>query len=307
MTIGPEPSRSATRLDVLLAAHVADATRAQVQRWIRDGTVSVNGEVVAAPAQRVQAADIVTARWDDVGAEAARTVNPDVQVVYHDDHLAVVDKPAGVAVHPGHGRDSGTLVDTLVARFPQLARLEPADRPGIVHRIDMDTSGLLAVGLTANATQALSEAIRRRAVARRYLALVEGVPERRAAIIDGPIGRDAANPMRQAIDPYGREARTRYAVVKTLGVEDRQASLLALALETGRMHQIRLHLNAIGHPVVGDPTYRGRSPLRGHGLTRQFLHAHQLEFDHPATGERMSLRSELPRDLAECMERLERG
>ena len=223
--------------------------------------------------------------------------------MYEDDYLAVIDKPAGIAVHPGQGRESGTLVDLLLARYPQLASLTPADRPGIVHRLDMDTSGLIVVGLTQDATTALSNAIGERAVVRKYLALVFGIPERQAAIIDAPIGRDHSNPTRQAIDPYGRPARTRFAVVQSFELEGQPVTLLQLKLETGRMHQVRVHLQSIGHPVVGDQTYRGRQ--RRVSLSRQFLHAHRLEFAHPISGEPLALDSGLPDDLAAFLDQLE--
>ena len=225
----------------------------------------------------------------------------EVAIAYEDEHLLVVDKPAGIAVHAGHGRPSGTLVDILKARYPQLADLEPPDRPGIVHRIDMDTSGLLLVALTPATAAALSDSIRNRQVERHYLSLVDGVPELRAAIIDGAIGRDETNPTHQAIDPFGRHARTRYAVVQTYSIGTRALSLLHLKLESGRMHQIRVHLQAIGHPVIGDQTYRGRDT--GLGLRRQFLHAHRLEFVHPMTSEDLSIQSALPYDLAEFLDR----
>ena len=235
-------------------------------------------------------------------AYESTSLEPALNVVYEDDNLAVIDKPAGIAMHPGQGRDSGTLVDMLLARFPQLDALEPRERPGIVHRLDMDTSGLIVVGLTESATAALSDAIRERAVVRKYIALVYGIPERQAAIIDAPIGRDHTNPTRQAVDPYGRQARTRFAVVQSYQLGDQPFTLLQLKLETGRMHQIRVHLQSIGHPVVGDQTYRGRQ--RGTALKRQFLHAHHLEFAHPHTNEPISCDSELPDDLEEFLGKL---
>lgn len=226
-----------------------------------------------------------------------------LDVVYEDDHLAVVDKPAGLAMHPGQGRESGTLADVLLVRYPQLAELATADRPGIVHRLDMDTSGLVVVGLTEDATAALSNAIRERAVIRKYIALVYGIPERQAAIIDAPIGRDIDKPTRQAIDPYGRPARTRFAVVQSYMLQGQPLTMLQLKLETGRMHQIRVHLQSIGHPVVGDQTYNRQR--RSAPLKRQFLHAHRLEFTHPHSNKQLAFDSVLPDDLAEFINQLE--
>ena len=273
--------------------------RTRVQRIIRDGAAEVNGIVVIAPSAEVLPSDSVTATMpaDDV-REPIATAPPtaaDADIVYADEHLLVVDKPAGMAVHHGQGIQSGTLVDQLKAQYPQLSKLDPPDRPGIVHRIDMDTSGLLIVGLTRDATDAASTAIRERQVTRRYLALVDGIPERAVAIIDGPIGRDQANPTRQAIDPYGRAARTRYAVVQSYVKGGNKVSLLHIKLESGRMHQIRVHLHGIGHPVIGDQTYKVQRTIMG--LQRQFLHACQLEFAHPITGEEMSFESDLTADL----------
>ena len=238
-----------------------------------------------------------------------RTVAPSLSspdaslnVVYEDDHLAVVDKPAGLAMHPGQGRESGTLVDTLLVRYPQLNSLATDDRPGIVHRLDMDTSGLVVVGLTEDSTVALSDAIRERAVVRKYIALVYGIPERQAAVIDAPIGRDVDKPTRQAIDPYGRPARTRFAVVQSYMLRDQRLTMLQLKLETGRMHQIRVHLQSIGHPVVGDQTYNRHG--RSTALKRQFLHAHRLEFAHPYSHQPLAFDSALPEDLAEFINQL---
>ena len=280
--------------------------RTRVQRIIRDGAATVNGTVINSPSAEVLPSDIVTATMPaDDGREpiaAAPPTGADADIVYADEHLLVVDKPAGMAVHHGQGIQSGTLVDQLKAQYPQLSELEPTDRPGIVHRIDMDTSGLLVVGLTRVATDTASTAIRERQVTRRYIALVDGVPERSAAIIDGPIGRDHANPTRQAIDPYGRPARTRYAVVQSYVKGDSTVSLLHIKLESGRMHQIRVHLHGIGHPVIGDQTYKGQRTVMG--LQRQFLHACRLEFAHPITGEEMSFDSDLPADLQDFLDGL---
>ena len=287
---------------MLLRDHADGMPRARVQRIIRDGHVAVNSVVVTAPSAEVLPSDIVAARLPDderreLTARRPATLSPDI--VYADEHLLVVDKPAGMAVHVGQGRQSGTLVDELIARYPQLSELEPHDRPGIVHRIDLDTSGLLVVALTRDAMDALSTAIRERRVSRQYLALVAGVPERTVAIVDGPIGRDQTNPTRQAIDPYGRPARTRYAFVQNYSKAGVEVSLLHVKLETGRMHQIRVHLHGIGHPVIGDHTYKGRNTVMG--LSRQFLHACQLEFQHPITGAAMSFESDLPDELKDFL------
>ncbi len=217
--------------------------------------------------------------------------------------MVVVDKPAGLVVHPGAGHHAGTLVHGLVARFPDVAALpalvgsEP-DRPGIVHRLDRGTSGLMVVARTPAAYRSLVEQLSSRAVSRTYRALVLGTVEGESGVVDAPIGRSVSSPTRMAVSRTGKEARTRYRVEERFGLPV-PTTLVRAALETGRTHQIRVHLAAIGHPVVGDETYGQGRTLPGATVTRPFLHAFELAFDHPTTGERMSWTSELPRDLAD--------
>jgi 23S rRNA pseudouridine1911/1915/1917 synthase len=215
---------------------------------------------------------------------------PEPEVVFSDEWVAVVDKPAGLVVHPAPGHRSRTLVDLL----PGLAG-GAAERPGIVHRLDKDTSGLMAVARSEEAHRDLAAQVRGRTVERVYLALVEGHLESRTGTIDAPVGRDHRAPERMTIGGRGaREARTHFTVVEALP-ED---SLVEARLETGRTHQIRAHFAAIGHPLAGDPTYgSGES----YGLERQFLHAHRLVLTHPVSGERIEFRSELPADLAAAL------
>ena len=260
-----------------------------------------------------------------------------VAVVYADDEVIVVDKPAGLVVHPGAGHPDGTLVHGLLARFPDLAQLaEPGlgrldrDRPGIVHRLDKGTSGLLVVARTRGARAALVAQLAARAVDRRYLALVRGRVEAAQGLIDAPLGRAEADPTRMTVRAGGREARTRYQVERRF-TSPEDFTLLECRLETGRTHQIRVHLAAIGHPVVGDPRYGGRggggggrggggggtsagagsraggvgtSAGAGIAAGRQWLHARQLSFDHPSTGRRLTFTSDLPADLAAVLARL---
>jgi len=214
-------------------------------------------------------------------------------VVHADEHLAVVDKPAGLVVHPAPGHRGRTLVDEL---SHLLGGGEP-NRPGIVHRLDRDTSGLMLVARDDEAHRRLSAMIKAREVERRYLALIEGRPASRAGTIDAPLGRHHRAPERRAVRGRGsRDARTHFEVVAALSTD----ALVDVRLETGRTHQIRAHFAAIGHPVAGDPRYghAGR-----HGLRRQFLHSARLGFVHPFSGERMTLESELPDDLREALER----
>jgi 23S rRNA pseudouridine1911/1915/1917 synthase len=212
---------------------------------------------------------------------------PVVHVVYADEHLLIVDKPAGVVVHPGAGHSSGTLVDALAGR---IAGGDDAERPGIVHRLDRDTSGLLVVARSEQAYRRLQRLVRRRALERGYLALVRGRPRSRHGRIEAPIGRDRREPTRISLDTDApRDAVTHFEVEELF---DRHA-LLRVRLETGRMHQIRVHLAAIGLPVVGDTVYGIAEPSLG----RQFLHAATLVFPHPFTGERVEAESPLPADL----------
>ncbi len=212
---------------------------------------------------------------------------PEPRIVWEDEHLLVVDKPPGLVVHPGAGHASGTLVDALAGK---VAGGDP-ERPGVVHRLDRDTSGLIALARSEQAYTALSELVRQRAFERTYLALVRGRPRSRTGRIEAPIGRDRGDPTRVSLDTdTPREAATTFEVEELYP----EHALLRVSLETGRMHQIRVHLAAVELPVVGDPTYGVREPP----LERQFLHATELAFPHPFTGERLETVSELPPDLA---------
>jgi 23S rRNA pseudouridine1911/1915/1917 synthase len=222
-------------------------------------------------------------------------------VVHEDEVVVVVDKPAGVVVHPGAGRPEGTLAAGLLARYPDLAAVGDPIRPGIVHRIDRGTSGLLVVARTEKARQSLGEQLRSRTVERQYLALAAGCLIEDRGVIEAPIGRSARTPTRMTVSAQGRRARTTYKVLARI---DRPlpSSLLLMTLETGRTHQIRVHLSAIGHPVVGEDRYCGHAAGRVGGSIlppgRLFLHAAVLGFEHPSSGERVRWSSPLPPDLA---------
>jgi 23S rRNA pseudouridine1911/1915/1917 synthase len=219
----------------------------------------------------------------------------ELRFVYEDEHLLVIDKPAGLVVHPGAGRPRGTLVHGLLSRG--ISGGAEADRPGIVHRLDRDTSGLMVVARSSEAHRALQQLVRRRALERRYLALVRGRPQSRRGRIEAAIGRDRSDPTRQSLDTDApREAVTHFELEELLD----GYALLRVRLETGRMHQIRVHLAAIGLPVVGAAVYGVRDEVLG----RQFLHAATLAFPHPFTGDRVETFSPLPPDLAAALERL---
>jgi 23S rRNA pseudouridine1911/1915/1917 synthase len=225
---------------------------------------------------------------------AIQPARVDFRIAYEDEHLLVVDKPAGVVVHPGAGRSQGTLVQGLLEHGVEGGE---EDRPGIVHRLDRDTSGLLVVARSEEAHRRLQDLVRRRELEREYLALVRGKPRSRSGRIEAPVGRDRRDPTRQSLDSENpREAVTRFQVVELLP----RHTLLRVRLETGRMHQIRVHLAAIGLPVSGDPVY---GIARDLDLERQFLHAARLAFEHPFTGARVEVESPLPDDLAGALER----
>ncbi|HEY7075502.1 MAG TPA: RluA family pseudouridine synthase [Solirubrobacteraceae bacterium] len=281
------PGAAGERLDVFLGGRAG--SRAAAQRLIDAGLVTVDG--LERPKRHVLAGGEVV-RIAPAPAAAPRPVAAArFEIVFEDEHVLVLDKPAGVVVHPGAGHREGTLVQALAGRVA--GGTEP-ERPGVVHRLDRDTSGLLVLARSDAVHAALGEALRRREITREYLALVEGRPAAREGVIDAPLGRDRRVRTRMSTDTDDpRPAVTRFATERTLP----GATLLRLALETGRTHQIRAHLQAIGHPVLGDPEYGGAR----HGLRRQFLHAEHLAFAHPMTGAAVDLRSPLPEDLREVL------
>jgi 23S rRNA pseudouridine1911/1915/1917 synthase len=284
---------------------ITGLTRNDVNGLIDAGRIRLGGRVVTSRSRRVHPGERLEAdgdlnRGDSHGLEADPSV--EVPVAFSDDQVIVVDKPAGLIVHPGAGHTSRTLVNGLLARFPDLARLasDPAqaERPGIVQRLDKGTSGLLAVARTTEARQSLISQLASRLVERQYLTLVAGIVEADAGLIDGPLGRSDADPTRVRVQAGGRQARTRYAVEARYD-DPVPATLLRCRLETGRTHQIRVHLASIGHPVVGDDRY-GVTGLKGWRPLppgRPFLHAARLAFDHPRTRQRLSFSSSLPEDL----------
>jgi 23S rRNA pseudouridine1911/1915/1917 synthase len=252
----------------------------------------------------VRLGDTVEVEVPDRAAAARLVPEPGVTfpVIYEDEHLLVVDKPAGLVVHPGAGQRTGTLVHGLLARYPEVIGVgtDPA-RPGVVHRLDKGTSGLLLVARTQPAYEALVGALSSRTVRRRYRALVWGHVVATTGLIDAPIGRSPREPTRMAVAVRGKEARTRYEVLHRFS-DPVEVTELACSLETGRTHQIRVHLRSIGHPVVGDVRYDGaRQSLP---MDRPFLHAEVLELDHPVTGEALRFTSALPDDLQAVLDQL---
>jgi 23S rRNA pseudouridine1911/1915/1917 synthase len=287
---------------------LTDLPRAEVAALIEDGGVRIGGRTVTTRSRRVREGDRLEVDVPERPEAAALAPDPSVvlSVVHVDESVIVVDKPAGLVVHPGAGNPMGTMVQGLLAAYPDLAALPDAgagepDRPGIVHRLDAGTSGLLVVARTPDAYHSLVAQLSARDVTRQYRALVLGVVEANAGEIDAPIGRADADPTRMTVANAGREARTRYEVRERFA-EPVPVTELACRLETGRTHQIRVHLAAIGHPVVGDARYGGARPALP--LRRPFLHAELLGFRHPASGEAVSFDSPLPADLVEVRDGL---
>lgn len=288
------------RLDRVVAM-LCDLPRKTAAELVDAGEVRVDGAVQTRRSTRVTHGQII--RFEVPVPPPVAEVGPDVEVefsvVHVDDDVIVVDKPAGLVVHPGAGNATGTLVHGLLVEFPDLVGVgDDPIRPGIVHRLDRDTSGLLVVARTDVAFDALTEALRSRVVTRRYRTLVWGHIEEPQGLVDAPIARSPRSPTKMAVVVGGRESRTEYEVVQRFDLPV-PCTELRCSLQTGRTHQIRVHLQAIGHPVVGDPRYGGRR--QSLPAPRQFLHAEQLVFSHPTSGETLSFESPLPDDLVDVL------
>jgi 23S rRNA pseudouridine1911/1915/1917 synthase len=291
-------------------ALLADLPRTAVDGLVAEGRIALDGRIVRKRSALVRPGqELRVERGEErvlAGPEPDGSVG--FTVVEADDEVIVVDKPAGLVVHPGAGHSSGTLVNGLLARFPELALVAEATgsdprRPGIVHRLDRGTSGLLVVARTPHAYGVLVDQLRRRAVSRSYVALVRGSVEGASGVVEAPIGRSAAAPTRMAVSRTGKPALTRYRVERRF--DTGPVTLLSVELETGRTHQIRVHLAAVGHPVVGDAVYGRGAPKPAAALDRPFLHAARLTFAHPGSGRRRSWDSPLPDDLERVLRALD--
>ncbi len=293
-------SGAGERLDKYLTAQYADLSRAQIQALIRAGQVTVNGAAAKA-SLRLEGGERI--RVQVPVAEEAAGPEPEaipLVILYEDEHVAVVDKPAGMVVHPAFGHQSGTLVNAALARWPQIAEFAEPGRAGIVHRLDKETSGVIVIAKTPQALESLRAQFKARTISKRYVALVEGMPQTPDGVIDAPIGRDARQRKRMAVVRDGREALTEFRVVEVFA----NFSLLDVWPKTGRTHQIRAHLSFIGHPVVGDTVYgRRKQPFT---LKRYFLHAASITFAHPVSGEPVTVESPLPVALQNLLDKLPR-
>jgi 23S rRNA pseudouridine1911/1915/1917 synthase len=303
MTTYEEIDATPGRLDQFWAERLAaeSVTRSKIQEWIKAGLALVDGEAVRKPSHKLRGGE----RLSLAMPEARAVPEPEtggITVLYRDEHLAVVDKQPGLTVHPAPSCPEGTLVNRLLHHFPELGNME-GERPGIVHRIDKDTSGLLAVALSEPVRLKFSAAFAGREVKKTYLALVHGRPAKDEGFIDAPIGRDPSHKTRMAVQKGGREARTSYRVAWTS--PDAKVCLVEVDIATGRTHQIRVHMAHIGHPLLGDQLYgsmihaelKRRDRLLARLASRQMLHAWKLSFTHPATGQDMAFICPPPRDF----------
>ncbi len=287
--------KSGSRLDIFVSGRLPELSRTYIQKLIADGYITVNNRAVKA-SYKVSAGDRLTVTIPPPIPTTLAAEDIPLNIVYEDEDLLVIDKPAGLTVHPAPGSTSHTLVNALLARFTDLPTGDDLVRPGIVHRLDKGTSGLMLVAKNRVALNKLASQFKARSVAKAYLVLVKGHLSPESGFIDAPIGRDPRNRKRMAVVNEGRQARTGYQVIKYTG----DCTLLEVRLETGRTHQIRVHLSAIGYPVVGDTTYGAKSPF----LSRQFVHACRLGFRLPSSGQYVEFKSELPTDLEQALEKI---
>ena len=285
------------RIDKVLGHHLKQFSRSQIQKWVTDGNVTVNGQPVK-PKYKLAVGDQVV-----VSPEAPQKIdlepeNIPLDIVYEDDDVLVVNKPQGMVVHPAPGHPNHTLVNALLYHSP-LSTINGEFRPGIVHRIDKDTSGLLMVAKNDMAHRSLAAQLKAKTNQREYVALVHGVIKQEAGTIDAPIGRSRKDRKKQAIVSDGRHAVTHFKVLKRY----RHYTLVSCRLETGRTHQIRVHMKSIGHPLAGDSLYGPRKTLPGKG---QYLHARELGFKHPRTGKQLLFTAPLPDYFQRMLDHLDR-
>ena len=294
------PAPRAERLDRLVAREVPELSRAQARRLVEDGAVTVAGVVRRLPAYGAREGEPIEVALpvlqDPLERDADRLAEEvPLPVLYEDEETLVIDKPAGLVVHPRDGVMGVTLVNVVRARYPEVRRIGDGNRPGVVHRLDRDTSGVMAYAKSLAAQEALKAQWKARETLKLYAAVAAGAIDPPAGVIDAPIGPDPADPSRRAVVESGASARTEYRVLERFGTE---ASLLSVRIRTGRTHQIRVHLAAVGHAVVGDQLYGAESPL----IERQALHASRLGFVLPSTGEWREFDAPLPADIRELID-----
>jgi 23S rRNA pseudouridine1911/1915/1917 synthase len=308
------PGKRKERLDVFLTAHVENATRSKVQRAIKEGTVLVDGKTVR-PSHQVAPGEVIHITLPRPPPQKALPEEIPLDVVFEDDDLLVVNKPAGMVTHPAYGNYTGTLVNALLFHCNRLSTLNDAMRPGVVHRLDKDTSGLLVVAKTETVHAKLARQFARRTIGREYQAIVWGKVDPPGGLIETDLGRSKSDRKKMAVVKAGKKAVTEYALITQFDY----LALIRLKLHTGRTHQIRVHLAHVNHPVFGDPTYNGRHLIAGPGtpaqkaevqrllklMPRQALHARTISFVHPVTGQSVSFESPLPPDMLTVLELLQ--
>ncbi|MEO1644029.1 MAG: RluA family pseudouridine synthase [Chloroflexota bacterium] len=294
------------RLDKILVARLGDYSRSQIQSLISEGAVTVDGQSAKA-GHRMKGGERIVV---DIPEEEEHVIEPqqiELDIVYEDDDIAVIEKVAGMVVHPGIGNEDGTLVHALLWRYPDMVNMQDdphaEGRMGIVHRLDKDTSGLIVIAKNIDALVHLMGQFKERTTDKTYLAMVERLPKTMMGRIDAPIGRDPKQRKRMGVVNGGKDAVTEFEVVDTDFRDGR--ALVRIKIETGRTHQIRVHMAFVGAPIIGDTVY-GFNRQRI-GLKRNFLHAHELAFDHPTTGERMTFTSALPAGLQNTLDKLREG
>lgn len=279
------------RVDRFISSQNSELSRSRIQKLLRQGLITVNGKT-ARPSMKLHAGDVVSVTVPEPEPSDVKAEKISLNVVYEDEDIIVINKPAGMVVHPSAGHKSGSLVNALLGRGSKLSGVGGVARPGIVHRLDKETSGLLVVAKNDAAHQFLSRQLKERAVSRVYIALVSGTPKRDEGIIETNIGRSRSDRKKMAVlNDGGRKAVTSYKVAQRL----KGAALMEIHLGTGRTHQIRVHMKSLNHPVLGDKTYgpKGKSKL----IDRQALHAWKLKLAHPADGREMSFTAPLPEDI----------
>lgn len=284
------------RIDKVLSQELADYSRSQIQQWLKDERVMVNGTTVKAN-YKVKAGDQVTIAVPEPIVLELTPENIPLEIVYEDEDVAVVNKPQGMVVHPSAGHPNGTLVNALLFHMKDLSSINDVIRPGIVHRIDKDTSGLLMIAKNDFAHESLAKQLKEKTSLRKYVALVHGVIPHEKGVIDAPIGRSKTDRKMQAVIEEGKPAVTHFQVLERFA----DFTLVELQLETGRTHQIRVHMKYIGYPLAGDPVYGPKKTLPGKG---QFLHAQVLGFEHPRTGEFLTFTAPLPEVFQKTLEKL---
>lgn len=297
VTITIEPEQAGERLDKALSSIQEEWSRTQIANWIEEGLVAVNGQQVKAK-YKVKEGDIIEINVLEPEVLDVVPEKMDLDILYEDEDVLVVNKPKGMVVHPSPGHTTGTLVNGLLYHCKDLSGINGVLRPGIVHRIDKDTSGLLMVAKNDQAHQSLAEQLANKTVKRRYTALVHGHIPHNKGTIDAPIGRDPKDRQKMAVVENGKEAITHFRVLERIG---KKYTLVECQLETGRTHQIRVHMKYIGYPLVGDPKY---GPKKTIDIGGQALHAGVLGFNHPRTGEYMEFEVPLPKDFVDLLAQL---